>query len=101
MISCLITTLVLALTIYAVIAYIRRKTAKPNYHNQLVWITGASSGIGEYLAYEFNKHGASLILTARNTGELQRVQQACPHPDKVSIFKLDMTDYPSLEKLTQ
>lgn len=46
MITCLITTLVLAMALYALYAYIRRKTAKPNYDGQLIWITGASSGIG-------------------------------------------------------
>lgn len=55
------------LVLYAIIAYVRRKTAKPDYSGKNVWITGASSGIGEHLAYEFNKHGAFVILTARNT----------------------------------
>lgn len=32
--------------LYALIAYIRRKIVKPNYLNQTVWVTGASSGIG-------------------------------------------------------
>jgi short-subunit dehydrogenase len=65
---------------YALIAYIRRKRAKPNYINKTVWITGASSGIGEYLAYEFNRHGAYVVLSARNSKELERVKQSCPHP---------------------
>ena len=39
------------LALYALIAFIRRRTAKPNYQGKHVWITGASSGIGEYLAY--------------------------------------------------
>ena len=93
---CVLSTIVIILAVYALVAYIRRKIAKPNYNGKLIWITGASSGIGEYLAYEFNKNGASLILTARNVNELKRVQEGCPQPDKVSIFKLDMTDYPSV-----
>jgi len=51
---------------YALIAYIRRKYVKPNYKGQTVWITGASSGIGEYLAYEFNRYEADLVISARN-----------------------------------
>lgn len=96
----IIATLVGVLVVYALVAYIRRKIAKPDYKGKTVWITGASSGIGEYLAYEFNKHGAKVILTARNQNELQRVKQACLHPDNVQIIPLDMTKYDLVRKTT-
>ncbi len=48
-----------------------------NFSNKVVWITGASSGIGEALAYEFNKLNCSLILSARRTSELERVKKNC------------------------
>ena len=67
MICTIITTILIAFLAYALIAFIRRKITKPNYTNQTVWITGASSGLGEYLAYEFNRCGAYVILSARNT----------------------------------
>jgi len=47
------------------------------FHNKVVWITGASSGIGEALAYAFAGEGAQLILSARREKELQRVAKAC------------------------
>lgn len=56
--------------IYSIFKILRRKLKKPNYEGQTVWVTGASSGIGEYLAYEFNKHGAEVIISARNLNEL-------------------------------
>ena len=44
---------------------------------KVVWITGASSGIGEELAYRLASLGAKLVLSARRTEELQRVLEKC------------------------
>jgi len=44
---------------------------------KVIWITGASSGIGEYLAYELVKCGCKLVLSARRKAELQRVKKNC------------------------
>ena len=46
-------------------------------HGKVVWVTGASSGIGEYLAYELAKRGARLIISARRKDELERVKKRC------------------------
>ena len=64
-----------------------------NFNNKNVWITGASSGIGEALAYGFSKKDAVLILSARNETELNRVKQNCAFPEKVHIFPLDISKH--------
>ena len=43
--------------------------------NNVVVITGASTGIGEELAYQLADEGAQLVLTARRTNELTRVAE--------------------------
>ncbi len=48
-----------------------------HFKAKVVWITGASSGIGEYLAYDLCARGAILVLSARREDELQRVKAAC------------------------
>ncbi|KAG4077448.1 hypothetical protein HA402_002875 [Bradysia odoriphaga] len=43
--------------------------------NQVVLITGSSSGIGESLAHKFYSCGCKVILAARRVGELERVRR--------------------------
>ncbi len=67
-----------------------------NFSNRIVWITGASSGIGEAVAYELSKSGAKLILTALETDLLAKVVEKCKQlgaPDAVALpFDLALTD---------
>jgi dehydrogenase/reductase SDR family protein 7B len=63
-----------------------------DYHNKVVWITGASSGIGEGLAYEFARKGARLVLSARRGEVLEAVRRKCDHPEKHMVLPLDMAD---------
>ncbi|WP_109744172.1 SDR family oxidoreductase [Arcicella aurantiaca] len=65
-----------------------------NLKNKTVWITGASSGIGEALAYQFAKEGAKLVLSARRENELQRVAQSTGLVDSdILVLPMDMLDF--------
>jgi dehydrogenase/reductase SDR family protein 7B len=57
-----------------------------------VWITGASSGIGEALAVAWSREGARVILSARNAAELERVRARCAEPSRHIVQPLDVTD---------
>jgi short-subunit dehydrogenase len=62
--------------------------------NKTVWITGASSGIGEALAYQFAKEGAKLVLSARRESELKRVAQATGLSEKdLLVLPMDMLEF--------
>lgn len=60
-------------------------------NEKVVWITGASSGIGEGLAYALAKKNCKLILSARNITELERVRQNCN--SDVEIVPFDLADF--------
>jgi len=64
-----------------------------DFKNKIVWITGASSGIGEALAYAFAQQGAKLILSARRESELNRVADACRiYGSMTHVMPFDMID---------
>ena len=51
---------------------------KPTFEGKVVFITGASSGIGEGLAKKFVKLNAkTVIIAARRVAELERVKSEC------------------------
>lgn len=47
------------------------------FWGKVVWVTGASSGIGEALAKKLAQYNARLVLSARRKDELERVKQEC------------------------
>lgn len=70
-------------------------------HNKVIWITGASSGIGEALARAFSQQGARLVLSARRSDELERVRAGLSDPERHLVLPLDLTDSDSFAAATQ
>lgn len=70
---------------------------------KVIWLTGASSGIGEALAYELSKRGAKLILSARRKEELERVKGNCNAPTQpnVRVLPLDLEKPDTLKLSTE
>lgn len=61
-------------------------------NNKTVWITGASSGIGEGLAHAMSAQGAKLILSARSEDKLQQLKQKLPNSDRHKVVVLDLAE---------
>ncbi|MBW7894061.1 MAG: SDR family oxidoreductase [Opitutaceae bacterium] len=60
------------------------------FADQVIWITGASSGIGEGLALALAAQGAQLVLSSRRPNELERVRRACAQPERHLVWPLDL-----------
>jgi dehydrogenase/reductase SDR family member 7B len=70
------------------------------FSGKIVWITGASSGIGEALAYELARRGAVLILSARREELLEQVRRRCERADQHLVLALDLTATETLADVT-
>lgn len=61
-----------------------------NLSEKVIWITGASSGIGRSLAIKLSEMGAKLILSSRKQETLDHVRGQCTHQDNVVVLPLDL-----------
>ncbi len=67
-----------------------------NFRHSLVWITGASSGIGEACAYDMSRRGARCILSSRRVEDLEAVREQCARPEEHLVVPLDLADPDSI-----
>ncbi len=62
-----------------------------NIADLTIWITGASSGLGEALALEFADRGATVVLSGRNIAKLSAVKSRCKAPARHFVVPFDIT----------
>ncbi|MBU3011575.1 SDR family oxidoreductase [Polaribacter vadi] len=68
-----------------------------SFNDKIIWITGASSGIGKALAIELSNQNAKLILSSRKKEGLELVKNQCKNKEDVKIVILDLEDYSNLQ----
>ncbi|MGH8080304.1 MAG: SDR family NAD(P)-dependent oxidoreductase [Lysobacter sp.] len=69
------------------------------FAEKVVWVTGASSGIGEALVSALLSAGAYVVLSGRRVDELARV--AAQAPERTLTIPFDTTDYAALPDIVE
>ena len=70
------------------------------FNNKKAWITGASSGIGEALVYEFIRRGAKVVISSNDIAGLERVKSAClDRSGNIICAPFDLSDTSAIEEL--
>ena len=72
-----------------------------NKKTKVVWITGASSGIGAELAVQYSNLGVKLILSSRRAEVLGQVKSNCFNPENIKILPFDLIDFKSVSELVK
>lgn len=65
----------------------------------VVWITGASSGIGEALVHQFEKSNYKVIISSRKKEGLELVKARTKNPNNIFVLPLDLSKNESFDKL--
>ncbi len=73
---------------------------KTYFDNKVVWITGASSGIGKEFCIQLDQMGAILILSSRNENALFALKESLSHSEKHQIQVLDLEDSSEFKNMT-
>ena len=73
-----------------------------DFKDNVVILTGASTGIGEAMAYELARQGACLVLAARNVARLEEVAAACrARGGRALVAPTDVTDEEECRELVE
>ncbi len=64
-----------------------------NFNNNVIWITGASSGIGKALVANLAQQNCQLIISSRRLSDLEIVKDSCPNPERIACLAFDLADY--------
>jgi short-subunit dehydrogenase len=71
------------------------------FKDKVIWVTGASSGIGRATAIALSKKAAKLIISGRHASNLLDTKKACQNPNDVHIIPFDLAQYADFKHITQ
>lgn len=71
------------------------------FENKIVWITGASSGIGAEMVRQADRSGAKIILSARNFDTLEKLRNELSNTANHLSLTLDLENSSNFKELAQ
>ena len=71
-----------------------------SFKDKVIWITEASSGIGEELSRQLAGIGAKIVLSARSVDKLEAIKKELDHSDAHTIIQMDLNKNGSFKELT-
>jgi dehydrogenase/reductase SDR family member 7B len=72
------------------------------FDGKVAWITGASSGIGEALVYEFVERGATVVASSNDLPELERVKSNCREKaEMIHCVAFDLADTSDISRIVE
>lgn len=71
------------------------------FNDKVVWITGASSGIGEALANQVANEGGKVVLSARNESKLEELKSRLANSENHLIVPLDLENSSNFVELVK
>lgn len=75
---------------------------KSFFSGKVVWITGASSGIGEALVRKFAEEGATVIASSNDPAGLEKVKNSCNGMSHlITCIPFDLTDMGNIKEVVE
>lgn len=81
--------------------FVRKKKSMAYFNEKIVWIIGASSGIGEELAKQLAAQGATIVLSGRNFAQLELVRQSLDRPETHVCRVLELERHETFAAVTR
>jgi len=69
------------------------------FKNKVIWITGASSGIGKGLVLALSKLDCQIIISSRKETDLNKIKQLCPKPENIATLPFDLANYNNMKPI--
>jgi dehydrogenase/reductase SDR family member 7B len=70
-------------------------------NDKVIWITGASSGIGKALVRKYDTEGFKLIISSRNKQLLQQIKEKSFHPENLYVLPLDLSNTDTFKEICE